>query len=475
MYKKKSSGWLKHADFIILDLICIQLSFLIAYWARHGFLQNPYEVSVYRNAAIMMTFLHVLVVFFGESYKGILRRGLYQEFIAVLEHTLEIILLLSFCLYIIGEGEIFSRTTMVTMGILLLFSAYFVRVGWKHYLNLKSDKGKRAILLVATEAWIKRILRHIANNNYESIRIIGVVVLDTDMRGQQILNVPVVASADDMLEFIRANWVDGVLVGISKEMQNSQELEALFESCDKMGVTTHRLLGNLESLYSRQQFVERIAGMEVLTSTARLVSTKQLFMKRTLDIIGGIVGSLMTLILFIFIAPFIYVKSPGPIFFSQTRVGKNGKPFKIYKFRSMYLDAEERKQELMKENNNEDGMMFKMKDDPRIIKGIGHFIRKFSLDEFPQFFNVLKGDMSLVGTRPPTVDEWERYDLHHRKRLAIKPGLTGLWQVSGRSNITDFEEVVALDTRYINEWNIGMDIKILLRTVKVVLKNEGAI
>ena len=151
----------------------------------------------------------------------------------------------------------------------------------------------------------------------------------------------------------------------------------------------------------------------------------------------------------------------------------------------MYMDAEERKKELMKENRVKDGMMFKLEWDPRIIgskrlpdgtvkKGIGNYIRDWSLDEFPQFFNVLKGDMSLVGTRPPTEDEWEKYELHHRARLAIKPGVTGMWQVSGRSNITDFEEVVSLDLKYIREWSIKLDLCILLKTVQVVLAQEGS-
>ena len=183
---------------------------------------------------------------------------------------------------------------------------------------------------------------------------------------------------------------------------------------------------------------------------------------------------LLTGIIFIFVAPIIYIKSPGPIFFKQMRIGKNGKKFNIYKFRSMYMDAEERKKELMAQNDIKDGMMFKMDNDPRIIKGIGNFIRDYSLDEFPQFFNVLKGDMSVVGTRPPLVSETELYELHHYARLSIKPGITGLWQVSGRSDITDFEEVVRLDREYIDNWNVGMDIKILLKTVAVVLKKDGS-
>ena len=204
-----------------------------------------------------------------------------------------------------------------------------------------------------------------------------------------------------------------------------------------------------------------------------------------MDIAGGLVGCLLTGIIFIFVAPIIYISSPGPIFFSQVRIGKNGKKFKIYKFRSMYMDAEERKAELMSQNKME-GLMFKMDYDPRIIgsekkdkngnpKGIGNFIRKTSLDEFPQFWNVLKGDMSLVGTRPPTIDEWEQYELHHRSRMSIKPGITGMWQASGRSDITDFEEVVKLDTQYIENWSIGLDCRILLKTVSSVLKSEGSV
>lgn len=204
-----------------------------------------------------------------------------------------------------------------------------------------------------------------------------------------------------------------------------------------------------------------------------------------MDIAGGLVGCILTGLIFLVVGPMIYIASPGPIFFSQERVGKNGRKFKIYKFRSMYMDAEERKAELMDKNKLGDGKMFKMDFDPRVIgnkvlpdgthkTGIGDFIRRTSLDEFPQFFNVLKGDMSIVGTRPPLISETNLYELHHRVRLAIKPGITGMWQVSGRSDITNFEEVVRLDKEYISNWNIGLDIKILLKTVLVVFKRDGS-
>ena len=191
-----------------------------------------------------------------------------------------------------------------------------------------------------------------------------------------------------------------------------------------------------------------------------------------MDIAGSLVGLVFTGAAFLVFAPVIRTQSPGPVFYSQIRVGRNGRQFRIYKFRSMYPDADARKNELMKDNKME-GQMFKMDNDPRIIP-IGHFIRKHSIDELPQFLNVLKGDMSLVGTRPPTLDEWERYSPHHRARMSAKPGLTGLWQVSGRSEITDFEEIVRMDTEYINNWSLMTDIRLMAKTVVVVFRGDGA-
>lgn len=191
-----------------------------------------------------------------------------------------------------------------------------------------------------------------------------------------------------------------------------------------------------------------------------------------MDIVGGLVGLLITAVFFPFVAMAIKLDSPGPVLFSQIRIGRNGRRFKIYKFRSMYVDAEARKKELESQNEVK-GLMFKMENDPRITR-VGKFIRKTSIDELPQFYNVVKGDMSLVGTRPPTEDEFEKYNQYYRRRISMTPGLTGMWQVSGRSEIENFDDVVKYDLQYIDNWSLHLDIKILIKTIWVVFAGKGS-
>lgn len=275
------------------------------------------------------------------------------------------------------------------------------------------------------------------------------------------------ASAQDYLEYVRVNVVDEVFIN----MDSISASEAISEQLVEMGITVHYRLVH-ESKLMPNKAVEKFGRYMVLTCSMHIATPRQMFIKRCMDIAGSIVGLLITGIAFLIFAPQIKKQSPGPVFFSQVRVGKNGRPFKIYKFRSMYMNAEQQKKELMAQNEME-GFMFKMEDDPRVFP-VGKFMRKYSIDELPQFWNILKGDMSLVGTRPPTLDEFKQYEMHHRARLGIKPGLTGMWQVSGRSDIKDFEEVVRLDTEYISEWNLSMDVRILFKTIDVVLKGRGA-
>ena len=268
---------------------------------------------------------------------------------------------------------------------------------------------------------------------------------------------------------------------IDLPMDSGRSLMPYLKELESMGVTINLALPILER-YGAQKTddwkplisdsLSHCAGSPVITMNGTHMSITDEILKRCLDIAGALVGCVLALIAMALIAIPLKLESPGPLLFKQKRVGLNGRIFNIYKIRSMYVDAEARKAELMK-HNEMNGLMFKMENDPRITR-VGRFIRKTSLDELPQFFNVLMGDMSLVGTRPPTLDEYEHYKSHHKRRLSMKPGITGLWQVSGRSEIEDFEEVVRLDVQYIDEWSLWLDIKLLLRTVAVVFSRRGA-
>ena len=411
--------------------------------------------------------------------QGVLKRGYYKELAVTVNHTVLAELFAVLYLFSMQDGDDYSRIALYLMAPVYVVITYTVRLLWKNYLKKKMiDGGERSLLIVTLSDIAEKVVFNIKDHNYEIFHIAGLAITDKDMTGEKIAGIPVVATEKSAVDYVCKEWVDEVFIYLSKDYPLSQ---ALMDEFAETGVTVHLNLARIASVPGRKQLVEKVGNYTVLTTSMNYMTPKQAFMKRTLDIVGGLVGCIVTGILFIFIAPAIYIQSPGPIFFSQPRVGKNGKIFKMYKFRSMYMDAEERKKELM-ERNEMQGLMFKIAADPRIIgsgpdgtkHGLGWFIRKTSLDEFPQFWNVLKGDMSLVGTRPPTEDEWQQYEPSHRARLAVKPGLTGIWQVSGRSDITDFEEVVKLDMKYVKNWNIGMDIRILLKTVGVVLTGSGS-
>lgn len=478
MYHKTNKGWMKHLDFMILDVLCLLVSFLSAYGIRHGNILLMTANQIYKNMFFVLFSIWFFVSLFCESFKNILKRGIYLEFSATVKHVCMIVLIASFYLFVMQEGEIYSRLTMLLMGGIYVGLSYIARVIWKYHLKRRGIDGKsdRSLMILTSESMIGTVIANIRSSQYRNFQVTGIALMDgDDSRIRTVVDgVKIVANRSTVLEYVCREWVDEVFVNLPRDMEVPEDILNEFIN---MGITVHLKLILMAELEGQKRVVERLGPYTVLTSSINMATLKQLIYKRVLDIAGGFAGCLITALLFLFIAPLIYIQSPGPIFFSQVRVGKNGRKFKIYKFRSMYLDAEERKKELMEQNRIKDGMMFKMNHDPRIIggeNGIGAFIRKTSIDEFPQFWNVLKGDMSLVGTRPPTVDEWEKYDLHHRVRLAIKPGITGMWQVSGRSDITDFEEVVKLDKEYITGWSFGLDLKILCKTVLVVVGRVGA-
>lgn len=469
---------MKHLDFILLDVIGLQLAFMLAYLIRHASLM-PYKDANYLSMAVVLAAADVFVAVLFDTMHHILQRSKWMELVSMVKHAVFVFVLLVVYLFSAKASSDYSRIVLYLTFVFHIPFGYALRQGWKWFVLKKGVRVESRSLLLVTEAAK-------APGMLDNLQLVGQMVtalILTDGTAEQgdVSGVPVVAALDDAAEYICRTWVDEVLIASSEA---EEQTRLLSEQCQQMGVTVHRTL--LQTLpEAGKQFVEKMGDYTVLTSTINYANPIHLLLKRLMDIAGALVGCLLMGLVVLIVGPMIYLASPGPIFFSQERAGKNGRRFKLYKIRSMYLDAEERKAALASQNRVSDGMMFKLDFDPRIIgnrvlpdgtkkTGIGEFIRKTSLDEFPQFINVLKGDMSLVGTRPPTLDEWEKYQLHHRARLAMKPGITGLWQVSGRSNITDFEEVVKLDTQYISSWSLGLDIRILFKTVLAVFRKDGA-
>ena len=462
----------KHLDFLIVDVICLIAGFLLAYVLRvsdfNGLLNSiPYKLLLLFEIAVC-----IVVTFFSQPHKNILKRGYVQEIKAVVTYTFSSYFLLIMVLFVTKSSSVYSRAAV---GMTYLFSGvftYIFRQLLKFYINKKSvrsiENSNQKMLIITDNKNLKGTIDKINSYNYDMYEIIGLCILDKDRKGEQIDKYQVIANKDDVMSYVCVNWVDEVYFA----MDYSKIPQEMIKGLAVAGITTNVRLSKIADLEGRQQSVKKIFNSTVVNSSIPQRTNLQRFLKRALDILGGIVGSVITLMLTIVIGPIMYSKSPGPIFYKQERIGQNGRRFYMYKFRSMVMNADALKKDLMAQNRIKDGMMFKIKDDPRIIPGIGHFIRKTSLDEFPQFFNVLLGDMSLVGTRPPTVDEWEIYELEHRIRMAIKPGITEMWQVNGRSKITDFNKVIEYDTQYINNWSLALDIEILIKTVLLLFSKR---
>ncbi|MBQ7739994.1 MAG: sugar transferase [Eubacterium sp.] len=308
-----------------------------------------------------------------------------------------------------------------------------------------------------------RELSHLSPSNTEVMTLPGVIH-----------DIPVLSTDDGFIDIIRSSPTDEVFLNLP--YTDDLEIQEIIEELEDMGITVHINIPTLDDILDESKFdninCKMQYGYPMASFAANPPRFGYLFAKRAFDLLFGIIGCILSVPVILITAVPLLHESKGPLIFKQQRVGLNGRVFNIYKLRSMYVDAEERKKELVKENQME-GYMFKMENDPRVTK-VGRVIRKLSIDELPQFFNVVKGDMSLVGTRPPTIDEFEKYESRHKRRLSMRPGITGMWQVSGRSEIQSFEEVVKLDCEYIDNCSALLDLKILFKTVGVVLTHKGA-
>jgi len=447
-------------------------AFYLSAYIRGGIIQSGYFNNLYSNALIVLIFSCILIHNIDSNKNNIFKRGYFEELIHIFKNQGKLGLILLAYMFMVQQGSSYSRVFLTIFFVLNVLVNYVLLSYLKIFMLVyyKKSTGSRKVMLITTSRNASKIIRRIRRENEWQIYVTMIALWDENRIGERIEGIEVVADQENLFEVVKRNVVDEVFINIPRSIKI--DLEALVLEFEKMGIIVHLNLDIFGNIKLKEKRINELAGHNVVTFSTKLFDEKHAFLKRAIDILGAFAGCIVLAILTLFLAPAIILESEGPVFFKQTRVGKNGRKFKIYKFRSMYKDAEQRKKDLMAQNEM-NGLMFKMTDDPRITK-VGKFIRKTSLDEFPQFVNVLFGDMSLVGTRPPTEDEFLQYEGVHKRRLMLKPGLTGLWQVSGRSDITDFEEVVRMDLEYIDNWSIKLDVKLIAKTVGIVVFGRGA-
>ena len=474
MYQRKSK--LQTLLVLSADCVCIFVSLILANYIRN---KRLFESD---NARMDFGMLlgSCLVVYLAmnllrNTNRNMFLRGPLHELAGIVRNNLIMFGGAAVILYFFNLLDAYSRLVLFLFPVFNCVLMFLVHQLWKKMMPSLYQWifEQRKILLVADEenaALLVETMKGMKDFSYDLTGIVPIAESIPLWTEGEISGVPVVADFEHLIEYCQMASLDEVIVVV--ENKRRKDMLPILETMAEMGITVHYEIPVPELASASQKALSQFGSFYAVTYANRVAPIGQLILKRVMDLAGALVGCVILLVLTVLVAPLIKLESPGPVFFAQKRVGRNGRVFKMYKFRSMYADAEERKKELMAQNEM-NGLMFKMENDPRITK-VGKFLRKTSLDEFPQFLNILKGDMSLVGTRPPTLDEFKHYSPYHKKRLSFRPGLTGMWQVSGRSDITDFEEIVRLDVEYIDNWSFMLDVKILLKTVLAVFKESGA-
>lgn len=457
MYSEDSK---KKIYYFLSDVFAVIVSYLVLVTCY------PYQFFNSKFFAILFWGLVIAVNVLTDEYSYINNRGYLQELRSSIIFGTRVLVLFTFVLILgkvrfIQDISQMSYAFLIQVFILVTLFVFIGRICVKTLFKTQMSNPKK-VLLVTDFDNDKEIEVDLDRFNYHITAYIG-------KKNNSKIEQPILSTDKDIRDFVANHQVDEIFV----VNHNLEQFSGFAQCLRLLGIPTTVAIGNYSNFYVGDSVLKKVGDMTFVTTAYTIVKFRSLVLKRLMDIVIALIGLVLTGIVALIIAPIVKKQSPGPLIFKQKRVGKNGKVFDIYKFRSMYTDAEERKKELLAQNDLDTDLMFKMEDDPRIFP-FGHKLRDWSLDELPQFINVLKGEMSVVGTRPPTLDEYHHYELPHFKRLTTKPGITGLWQVSGRSDITDFEEVVALDMKYIQNWSISEDIKIIAKTFGVVLKREGS-
>jgi len=442
--------------------------FAFSFWITYHVRAHPLVVEQFQLVSIpaFKDFAWLLVVIIPAAPLVLEAQGFYDRPIAC--SRLQTMWSLFKSCIIMGIGLIlllflgkaaFSRIAAVWFGItcfvLMILKEEILRV--VYYSQIARAQRKRYFVLVGTEDETAKMRQELRGKAAEDIAVLAELNLN---------DTPI----EKLSGLLHEHSVNGVI--INAKHSYFEQIEAAIRACELEGVEAWLVADFFKTQISRTTF-DDFFGRPIMVFRTTPEASWQSVSKQLIDFFGAVILLLLTSWLLAAVALAIRLTSPGPILFRQQRSGLNGRPFTIYKFRTMVTDAEQRKHELAAMNEMS-GPVFKMTHDPRITP-VGRILRKFSIDELPQLFNIIRGEMSLVGPRPLPVDEVKRFnDFAHRRRLSVKPGLTCLWQISGRNQVTDFNDWVRLDLEYIDNWSIWLDLRILFRTVPVVIAGTGA-
>ncbi|HAF26356.1 MAG TPA: sugar transferase [Lachnospiraceae bacterium] len=453
MKTKRDQLIIEHLLLSFSDLLCVVIAYAAAVVTRGITGSVREKPAFYLLVLLFALILSVLSHIFLDLDTGFAARSMMAEFFFVCKYDLFLGATMGMILFLTQKAQDFSRLAYIYFLIYQLILCFIFHLIIKHLITqtyMRSGKsGKMVVYTPAGDA--EKVLSSLKTAKAWPHEIVDAV-----------------SKEEELYEKIGHSVVDEVFISYPGLKQ--EELSSIVDDLELSGITVHVAIDPVSHISDRAMTGE-IGDIPVLTYRGAGEDLHRLIIKRFTDIAGSLIGMIITVVLFPFIAVLIKLDSPGPVLYKQVRIGRNGREFKLCKFRSMYKDAESRQEELS-DMNVMNGPVFKVKDDPRITK-FGRFLRKTSLDELPQFFHVFAGTMSLIGTRPPTKEEYSSYHLSELRRVSIKPGMTGLWQVSGRNEITDFKDILRLDLKYIDNWSFGMDIKILLETIAVVFRGNG--
>lgn len=455
-----------------IDMAATVASFYLAYWIRDTWFTSfdkLFGLAQYHWLLLFIIPIWTAALFYAGAYRFSLTSSLVRDLVRAWTAVLVGALALAALIFLYKTLyfsrlflAVFVASNLLTLTVTRL--VFYKVVAW----GLRSEQNRRNVIIVGTGGTARNIGRLVAEHRGWGFNLLGYIREDDTGGEAGGLGAPVIGTIGDIPELVRKSVVDEVIFAVSRE--RVEELENIFLFLEDHGINARLALDIFPHMIARVH-IEEIGDTPLLTFTTIPTNEVALLVKRLVDIVLSAAALVLLSPLFAVIPVLIKLTSPGPVLFVQKRCGLNGRVFDFYKFRSMYVGSEKMKPRLASLNEN-DGPAFKMRNDPRITP-VGRFLRKTSLDELPQFWNVLKGDMSIVGPRPPIPSEVARYERWQRRRLSMKPGLTCLWQVSGRS-LLHFHDWMRLDLQYIDNWSLWLDIKIMFKTIPAVFSGKGA-